>query len=59
VLTPPPGLADAAQVRLITAALLPPRLREAFGLRFEAKHRARFDSLLGSVRRLRAERASA
>lgn len=59
VLTPPPGLADAAQVRLITAALLPERLRDAFGLRFEAKQRARFDSLLGSVRSLRAERASA
>lgn len=59
VLTPPPGLADAAQVRLITAALLPERLRDAFGLRFEAKQRARFDSLLRSVRSLRAERASA
>lgn len=59
VLTPPPGLADAAPVRLITAALLPERLRDAFGLRFEAKQRARFDSLLRSVRSLRAERASA
>ena len=59
VLTPPPGLADAAQVRLITAALLPARLRDDFGLRFEAKQEARFDALLRSVRRLRAERASA
>jgi len=59
VLTPPPGLADAAQVRLITAALLPERLRDAFGLRFEQQQRARFDSLVRSVRSLRAERASA
>jgi uncharacterized protein (DUF2236 family) len=59
VLTPPPGLADAAQVRLITAALLPARLRDDFGLRFDAKEGARFDALLRSVRRLRAERASA
>jgi uncharacterized protein (DUF2236 family) len=59
VLTPPPGLADAAQVRLITAALLPERLRDAFGLRYEPKQRARFDALVRSVRSLRAERISA
>ena len=46
-------------MRLITAALLPERLRDAFGLRFEERQRARFDSLLRSVRSLRAERASA
>jgi uncharacterized protein (DUF2236 family) len=55
VLTPPPGLADTAKVRLITAALLPGRLRDDFGLRFEAKQRARFDSLVREVRSLRAE----
>ena len=59
VLTPPPGLADTAQVRLITAALLPERVRDDFGLRFEAKQRARFDALVRSVRRLRAEARSA
>ena len=55
VLTPPPGFSDTAQVRLITAALLPERLRDDFGLRFEAKQRARFDALVRSVRSLRAE----
>jgi uncharacterized protein (DUF2236 family) len=59
VLTPPPGLADTEQVRLITAALLPERLREAFGLRYEAKQRARFEALVRSVRSLRAEPRSA
>lgn len=59
VLSPPPGLADVARLRLVTAGLLPERLRDAFGLRFDAGQRARFDSLVGSVLRLRAERASA
>lgn len=54
VLTPPPGLADVGQIRLITAALLPEKLRDAFGLRFEAKQRVRFESLVRSVRGLRA-----
>jgi uncharacterized protein (DUF2236 family) len=59
VLAPQGGFSDGGRVRLITAALLPERLRDAFGLRFEAAQRARFDSLLRSVRSLRAERASA
>jgi uncharacterized protein (DUF2236 family) len=54
VLSPPAGLADGGRVRLITAALLPPSLREAYGLRYEAPQRARFEALVASVRRLRA-----
>lgn len=54
VLTPPPGVADAAMVRLITAALLPERLRADFGLSFEAAECTRFDALVASVRKLRA-----
>lgn len=57
VLMPPAGLADAGQLRLITAALLPERLREDFGLPFGEKQRARFDALVRSVRSLRAEAA--
>jgi len=57
VLSPPAGLADAASVRLITAALLPPRLREAYGLRYEAPQRARYEALVASVRGLRASAA--
>jgi uncharacterized protein (DUF2236 family) len=53
VLTPPPGLPDTGHVRLITAALLPPRLRDDFGLRYDARQRARFEALVESVRRLR------
>jgi uncharacterized protein (DUF2236 family) len=54
VLAPAPGLADGGRVRLITAALLPERLRADFGLEYGAAERARFESLLGSVRKLRA-----
>jgi uncharacterized protein (DUF2236 family) len=54
VLAPPAGLADGGRVQLITAALLPERLRDDFGLKYGAEERARFDELLGSVRRLRA-----
>jgi uncharacterized protein (DUF2236 family) len=53
VLAPPGGLADGGRVELITAALLPERLRDAFGLRFEAADRARFEALVRSVRSLR------
>jgi uncharacterized protein (DUF2236 family) len=53
VLSPPGGLADGGRVRLITAALLPERLRDAFGLRFEDADRARFEALARSVRSLR------
>lgn len=53
VLRPPAGL-PVGSVRLITAALLPPRLREAFGLAWDAGRAQRFDALVASVRRLRA-----
>lgn len=52
----PPGGFGGGTVRGVTAALLPPRLREAFGLRWDASRAARFDALVASVRRLRAER---
>jgi len=54
VLDPPGGLADGGRVRLITAALLPERLRSDFGLPYGAEERARFEALLASVRRLRS-----
>lgn len=53
VLHPPAGL-PVGSVRLITAALLPPRLREAFELPWDAGRAQRFDALVASVRRLRA-----
>ncbi|WP_177216841.1 oxygenase MpaB family protein [Mycetocola miduiensis] len=37
-------------VRLVTAALLPPRLREAFGFRWTPRQQRRFDRMLGVVR---------
>jgi uncharacterized protein (DUF2236 family) len=55
VLDPPGGTADAATVRLLTAALLPPRLRAGFALAWDASHEARFTALRASVRRLRGE----
>jgi uncharacterized protein (DUF2236 family) len=54
VLSPTGGLADGGRIRLITAALLPERLRGAFGLRFGAPERAHFEKLRASVRALRA-----
>ena len=55
VLDPPGGMTDAATVRLLTTALLPPRLRAAFALPWDAAHEQRFAALCASVRRLRAE----
>jgi uncharacterized protein (DUF2236 family) len=57
VLDPPGGLADGGRVRLITAALLPERLRADFGLRYGAEERVRFESLRSSVQRLRPQGA--
>ena len=57
VLHPPGGMPNASGVRLMTAALLPTRLREAFGLPWDEGRAQRFDALVASVRRLRAERA--
>jgi uncharacterized protein (DUF2236 family) len=39
-------------VRLVTAALLPPRLRAEFGFRWSPRQQRRFDRLLGIVRAL-------
>lgn len=56
VLRPPGGLGDSGTVRLITTALLPQRLREAFALPWDAARAQRFDALRESVRRLREVR---
>ena len=55
VLHPPGGLPDSGTLRLITAALLPPRLRGAFGLPWDEQRAQRFEALSASVRRLREE----
>lgn len=46
---------DSGPVRLITAALLPPRLREAFGLPWSPERAERFEKLAASVRGLRRD----
>jgi len=53
VLHPPGGLGGAGTLRLVTAGLLPERLREAFALPWDAKRAGRFDALAESVRSLR------
>lgn len=58
VLHPPGGLPNAGGVRLMTTALLPARLRESFSLPWDAGRAQRFDALVASVRRLRADGAS-
>lgn len=58
VLHPPGGLPDGGSVALITAALLPERLRRDFGLPWDGTRAQRFDALVASVRRLRAEGAA-
>lgn len=55
VLDPPGGMTDAATVRLLTTALLPPRLRDEFALPWDAAREQRFATLRASVRRLRDE----
>jgi len=45
--------ANARAVRILTTALLPERLREAFGLDWNAARAERFAALVRSVRRLR------
>jgi uncharacterized protein (DUF2236 family) len=47
-----PGANDGP-VALITAALLPPRLRDAYGLAWDAEHEQRYRALVASVRALR------
>jgi uncharacterized protein (DUF2236 family) len=54
VLDPPLRLPTTGVVRLVTAGLLPPRLREEFGLRWDASREARLEALCASARALRA-----
>ena len=58
VLHPPGGLGDGGTLRLLTTALLPPRLRDAFSLPWDQVRAQRFDALRASVRQLRAEGGS-
>jgi uncharacterized protein (DUF2236 family) len=53
VLKPPGGTANAKLMRILSAALLPERLRAAYGLDWGAEKAARFAALVGSVRGLR------
>jgi uncharacterized protein (DUF2236 family) len=53
VLEPPLRLPTTGIARLLTAGLLPPRLREAFGLPWDAAHEARLAALCTSARALR------
>jgi len=53
VLEPAAALAGAARLRLITAGLLPPRLREGFGLVWDDASAAKLEALGASVRALR------
>jgi uncharacterized protein (DUF2236 family) len=54
VLEPPIRLPTTGIARLVTAGLLPPRLREAFGLPWDAVRQGRLDALSESARTLRA-----
>ena len=54
VLDPPVRLPVTGVVRLVTAGLLPPRLREAFGLAWDAGRERRLADLCASARALRA-----
>jgi uncharacterized protein (DUF2236 family) len=59
VLAPAAAISDARRLRLITTGLLPPRLREAFGLSWDEVSAARLESLSASVRGLRRPAAAA
>jgi uncharacterized protein (DUF2236 family) len=48
---------DRGPVPLITAALLPPRLRSDFGLAWNDDRQRRYRELVAGVRSLRRERA--
>jgi uncharacterized protein (DUF2236 family) len=54
VLDPPVRLPITGVVGLLTAGLLPPRLREDFGLAWDAEREARLEALAASSRALRA-----
>jgi uncharacterized protein (DUF2236 family) len=53
VLRPPRKLGDGGMLRLLTAALLPEPLREAFELPWDEARAQRFATLRESVRALR------
>jgi uncharacterized protein (DUF2236 family) len=59
VLAPPVKFAGRRLVGDLTAALLPARLREAFGLAWDADRARRVQELVASVRRLRREGGAA
>jgi uncharacterized protein (DUF2236 family) len=59
VLAPPVGADGARFLRAITTGLLPPVLREAFGLRWDDGKAERFEALTRSVRELRVDGAGA
>jgi len=59
VLAPAVAMPGARRLRLITAGLLPPRLREAFGLAWDDASAARLEALSVSVRELRRAAAAA
>lgn len=58
VLAPPVKLAGQRRVGDLTAALLPPRLREAFGLAWDAERAQRVEEMVASVHALRREGAA-
>ncbi len=57
VLDPPLRLPATGVARLVTAGLLPARLREAFGLAWDAARERRLEELCASARALRAAAA--
>ena len=59
VLAPAAAISDARRLRLITVGLLPPHLREAFGLAWDDASAAKLDALSASVRGLRRPAAAA
>jgi uncharacterized protein (DUF2236 family) len=59
VLEPPAAASEVRKLRLITTGLLPPRLREAFGLAWDEVSAARLEALTASVRGLRRQAATA
>ncbi len=56
VLAAPGRLVGAGVMRSLTAALLPARLREAFGLAWDPARAERIEALTASVRSLRRDR---
>jgi len=59
VLDPPGDAGTARLARSITAGLLPPRLREAFGLPWDAERARRLEAMVEGVKGLRRGAASA